>query len=289
MADITKLRSENIKGNFFVDSDCISCGACYWIAPENFCDIEGYSAVFNQPNDEHLEKAYQALLSCPVNSIGTKENDPIISKIMSELPFKIDGDVYHCGFHSKESYGATSYFIKNETGNILIDSPRYVSQLSRAFGKLGGVSTYALTHIDDIADTDIFWNDFKGKRYLHEGDINEKTKHYEVHMKGIEYFNLTDDLLCIPVPGHTKGSVCFLYKNKYLFTGDHLAFSKELGHLYAFKNHCWYDYETQVKSMERLLEFDFEYVLPGHGRPFKANREEMKESLKKCISWMKEG
>ena len=32
----------------------------------------------------------------------------------------------------------------------------------------------------------------------------------------------------IPVPGRTKGSVCYLYQEKYLFTGDHLAFQKNL-------------------------------------------------------------
>jgi len=29
------------------------------------------------------------------------------------------------------------------------------------------------------------------------------------------------DLLVIPTPGHTRGHVVFLYRKKFLFTGDH--------------------------------------------------------------------
>jgi hypothetical protein len=41
-------------------------------------------------------------------------------------------EVYHCGFHSESSYGATSYLLcDREAGvNILVDSPRYHSKLA---------------------------------------------------------------------------------------------------------------------------------------------------------------
>jgi hypothetical protein len=33
---------------------------------------------------------------------------------------------------------------------------------------------------------------------------------------------------------------------------------------------CWYSWPAQVKSLERLLEFRFRWVLPGHGRRWHA-------------------
>jgi glyoxylase-like metal-dependent hydrolase (beta-lactamase superfamily II) len=36
-----------------------------------------------------------------------------------------------------------------------------------------------------------------------------------------------DRLLAIPVPGHTKGSVAYLYDYRCLFTGDTLAWDFE--------------------------------------------------------------
>ena len=285
MANLKQKRSENVEGNFFVDSACINCGACYWIAPQVFEAVSAQSAVTKQPDREGEHEAYRALLSCPVNSIGV-EGESRVKEIVQDFPFEIEEGVFHAGFHAEGSFGAASYFIKRESGNFMVDSPRFVRQLADRIKDLGGVEKQLLTHIDDAADTDKYWEVFQSIRYLHADDSREKTAHFEKLMEGEEDFAIDEDIIVIPVPGHTKGSVCFLYQNKYLFTGDHLAFSKDLGHLYAFKTACWYDFDTQIKSMKKLLNYDFEYVLPGHGRPFKTSRIEMKESLKKCIKWM---
>lgn len=286
MAQLKKKRLQNIEGSFYVDSDCINCGACYWIAPQTFEEIKGMSAVYAQPSEKEEADAYRALLSCPVNSIGV-EGDSKVAKATKELPFEIQEGVYHCGYHAESSYGAASFYVVRDEGNILFDSPRYVKQLENSFKELGGISLQLLSHKDDVADTDKYWQAFQGERYLHRDDATSKTSHYENLMEGEDPFSIDEDILVIPVPGHTKGSVCYLYKEKFLFTGDHLAFSSKLGHLYAFKSACWYDFEKQIQSMERLLDYSFEYVLPGHGRPFQAPRDEMKQSLEKCIEWMK--
>lgn len=285
MANLKAKRAQNVEGNFFVDDTCINCGACYWIAPETFQATQNKSAVYAQPIENNEVEAYRALLACPVNSIGV-EKDSEVKDVIRDLPFEIENGIYHSGYHAENSFGAASYFIKKESGNVMIDSPRLVKQLANKFEELGGVTKHLLTHKDDIADTDKYWEIFKGQRYIHADDSVSRTSHYENYFEGVEDFKVDDDILVIPVPGHTKGSVCFLYKNKYLFTGDHLAFSKDLNHLYAFKTACWYDFDIQIESMKKLLNYDFEYVLPGHGRPFKASKEEMRKSLEKCIEWM---
>lgn len=59
-------RKENVEGSFFVDSACIDCDACRWIAPEFFGRKGNKSAVVRQPqSEEDRVLASQALLSCP--------------------------------------------------------------------------------------------------------------------------------------------------------------------------------------------------------------------------------
>lgn len=288
MANKNKARSQNVTSNFFVDNTCIDCGTCYWIAPEIFSQVDGMSAVINDVhNDQTKINAARALYSCPTNSIGVFEKDPTVLDQAREAPYLVDENVYHTGFHSRDSYGAASYLIKRSDGNFLIDSPRYTKNLATKFATMGGVKFHLLTHRDDIADTDKYFEHWQGSRIIHKDDCNDHTSTYERFISGYETIRFSDDLLIIPTPGHTKGSVCFLYQNKYLFTGDHLAFSAKLDHLYAFKTACWYDFDIQITSMERLLDYDFEYVLPGHGAPFNAGPSDMKQSLKDCIKWMK--
>jgi len=99
---------------------------------------------------------------------------------------------------------------------------------------------------------------------------------------------IDQDLLAIPVPGHTRGHMVLLYRNKFLFTGDHLAWSPRRNTLTAFRNACWYSWSEQTRSMQRLLKYDFEWVLPGHGRIHRDTRENMRAHLETCIRWMKQ-
>lgn len=289
MADIKLKRPQNVASSFFTDSTCIDCGTCYWVAPETYKRDEGASVVFSDPkSDELWQKSYEALLSCPTNSIGCSDKSQLKQKPAEIFPRQIEDNVYHTGYHSERSFGAAAWLIKSDEGNVLIDSPRMNAVLKKKIAEMGGVKWQYLTHRDDIADTDLFHDEFGSKRIIHEGDKIAKTEHYELILEGEELYQLTDDILIIPVPGHTKGHSVLLYKNKFLFTGDHLAWSYSLDQLYAFKRHCWYDFPTQIKSMEKLLRYDFEWVLPGHGSPANFPKEEMKRQLEKCIEWMKE-
>lgn len=73
----------------------------------------------------------------------------------------------------------------------------------------------------------------------------------------------------------------------FLFTGDHLAWSPRRGHLYAFRDACWYSWPEQIASMESMIDLRFEHVLPGHGRAAHASADEMRAQLAKCIAWMR--
>lgn len=158
----------------------------------------------------------------------------------------------------------------------------------KRFAALGGITSMFLTHRDDVADHALFRKEFGCRRILHRDDLTRDTREIEMPLDGLEPVPLADDLVAIPVPGHTPGHAVLLYQNRYLFTGDHLAWSPQRNQLYAFRDACWYSWKEQIRSMERLLDYSFEWVLPGHGRRYRsASAEAMKTELMRCIEWMR--
>jgi glyoxylase-like metal-dependent hydrolase (beta-lactamase superfamily II)/ferredoxin len=277
MADPALRLPQNVDGDFYVDSTCIDCDACRIFAPTVFSDASDQSFVFHQPGtDEELLAAQKALLSCPTSSIGSSRS---ARRAIDALPERVEADVYRCGYAAESSFGAISYFL--DEPRILIDSPRFAEPLAR---RLKSVRRMLLTHQDDVADHEKFHERFGCERVLHAGD---RGRGIELRPQGSDPIDLGDGVLMIPTPGHTRGHAVFLYREKYLFTGDHLAWSARRGHLYAFRNACWYSWDEQIRSMERLLDYSFEWVLPGHGRPVQLPREEMHASLKTCVDWMR--
>jgi glyoxylase-like metal-dependent hydrolase (beta-lactamase superfamily II)/ferredoxin len=287
MARLNQRRSENISGDFYVDSTCIDCDTCRWMAPDIFQSAGEQSAVYSQPRTEvERLRAMQALLACPTASIGTVEKPKDIKVAQQSFPLLVADNVYHCGYHAENSFGAASYLIQRAEGNILIDSPRFAAPLVKRLEEMGGVRYLYLTHRDDVADHQKFHDYFKCDRLLHTDEINSGTRDVEVKISGAEVFQPADDVVIIPVPGHTKGHTVLLFQQKFLFSGDHLAWSERLQHLYAFRNGCWYSWSEQTKSMHKLADYTFEWVLPGHGRRYYAEAATMKLQMQKCIQWM---
>lgn len=287
MAHLNLRRSQNTSGDFYVDSTCIDCDTCRWMTPEVFSRAAGKSVVYHQPENEiERLRSLQAMLACPTSSIGTVEKPKDIKDAQLSFPIPIAENVYHCGYHSENSYGAASYLITRLEGNILVDSPRFTPPLVKRLEELGEIRYMYLTHRDDVADHQKFHEHFRCDRILHSDDISADTRAVEIQLSGTETYTLDNDLSIIPVPGHSKGHTVLLYANKFLFTGDHLAWSDSLQQLVGFPDVCWYSWAKQVESMRRLLDYDFEWVLPGHGRRYHADAETMHEQMKKCVAWM---
>ena len=289
MANVALKLPENVAGDFFVDSTCIDCDACRQIAPEIFAEDDEYSIVYRQPQSaQETKRALMALVACPTGSIGTVEHHDAHIGI-NAYPSLIAENVYFCGFTAESSFGAWSYLIvrpEKDGGNMLIDSPRFATQLVKKIQDLGGVRTMFLTHRDDVADHDRFAKRFRCQRVMHNDDGATRLGIENV-IRGEAPFAVDNELLAIPVPGHTRGHTVLLYKNKFLFTGDHLAWSPNRNTLIAFRSACWYSWEAQIRSMEKLLNYDFEWVLPGHGRIHRDTAENMRGHLLGCIGWMK--
>lgn len=287
MAHVANRRSENIDGDLYVDTSCIDCDTCRWMAPTVFDRQGEMSAVYHQPlgADERLQ-ALQALLSCPTASIGTINKPKDIKQAQASLPLLVTENIYHCGYHAEDSYGAASYLIQHPDGNILVDSPRFTPPLVKQIAAMGGIKYLYLTHRDDVADHQKFHEHFGCDRILHQDEITADTRSVEHQLQGMDAIQFLPELLIIPVPGHTKGHTVLSYKNKFLFSGDHLAFRRQLGHLGAFRDACWYSWAEQIKSMKILANYDFEWVLPGHGRRYHADLAIVREQMQQCINWM---
>jgi glyoxylase-like metal-dependent hydrolase (beta-lactamase superfamily II)/ferredoxin len=289
MASISKRLPENVAGDFYVDSSCIDCDACRQIAPTTFRDHGDQSSVFHQPEtDDEIKLALMALIACPTSSIGaTRKYDANVG--VEAFPSLVAENVYFCGFTSESSFGAWSYLIvrpQAEGGNVLVDSPRYTSRLVKKIEQMGGVSQMFLSHVDDIADHARFRERFNCTRIMHARDRAARFR-IERIVEGDEPVRLDDDLTVVPTPGHTRGSQVLLCRDKFLFTGDHLAWSPARETLTAFRSACWYSWEEQTGSMEKLLDYSFEWVLPGHGRIHHDTADAMHAHLEGCVEWMK--
>jgi glyoxylase-like metal-dependent hydrolase (beta-lactamase superfamily II)/ferredoxin len=289
MASIHKRLPENAAGDFFVDDTCIDCDTCRQLAPETFREHNEFSVVHSQPlTAEQFRLALMSLVACPTGSIGSLQRQDFRLGI-DAFPFLIHEDIHFCGFTAESSFGAWSYLITRPDalgGNVLIDSPRFSSPLVKRIEQLGGVSMMFLTHRDDVADHRRFASHFDCERIMHQADGARRLEIERV-IEGEEPFRVDSDLVIIPTPGHTRGHMVLLYRNKFLFTGDHLAWSPARNTLTAFRSVNWYSWPEQTRSMEKLLNYDFSWVLPGHGRIHHDTCENMRVHLKRCIQWMK--
>ncbi len=265
MADQNKRLDSNAQGNFYVDATCINCDTCRQLAPLCFEEIGDYSAVHNQPQDDmQAHQAYQALLACPVGSIGTEHSDRVqLQAAMASFPLLVEDGVSYCGFNSEKSFGANSFFIEHPDGNWLIDSPRYLKHLVDVFAQRGGIAHIFLTHKDDVADADKYAAHFGAKRIIHRADVDAAPTAEQV-IAGEEPISVGSEFQIIPVPGHTAGSMALLYRERFLFTGDHLWWDPHAQSLEAPTRLIWRKW-TMLDSLRKLLDYSFEWVLAGHG------------------------
>ena len=268
-----------------MDSTCIDCGTCYAFAPEVFLHAGEHSAVHCQPaTDVDMLQASLALVACPTSSIGT-DDKRFVREASRAFPVAIGDDVSFCGYTAEASFGAWSYLIQRPGGNVLVDSPRFAPPLAQRIEELGGARWMVLTHRDDVADHEL-WSERLGcERVMHVGD---RLRGIERIIEGEEPVALDQDLLLIPTPGHTAGSQCLLFREQVLFSGDHLWWNPRRGMLSASRSVCWYDWPTQLRSLEKLQNFSFQRVLPGHGFSHRArSAQAMHQDLDRALAWLK--
>ncbi len=286
MADVRKMVPENVTGEFFVDLTCIDCDTCRQLAPEVYADAGEYSYVYTQPKSaEAIRHATQALLACPTGSIGTRHANNA-KEVMDDFPLLIDEEVYYCGFNSPKSFGGNSYFVRHRGGNWLVDSPKFLPVLVKKFEQMGGLRHIFLTHEDDVADAEKYAKHFGAQRIIHQEELSAQPG-AEIIIQGTEPVRIGEEFLVIPTPGHTAGHYVLLYQNRFLFTGDHLWGNTDNQTLGTSRRYSWYSWPQQKKSIVKLLDYPFEWVLPGHGRRLYLPKSEMRQALELLVQKIK--
>lgn len=227
--------------------------------------------------------AWRALLSCPTGSIGAPDGARPPEGV---LPFQVAPGAWLLGYNSRDSFGATAWFVPRPEGNLMVDAPRFVPRLAEWMEARGGVAHVLLTHRDDVADYDRYAERFGARVHVHEADADAAPGATDVFQgdhapaPGVQAFW---------APGHTRGSVCY-HIDSMLFTGDSLYWSRERQDLNAFRSATWYSWEEQTRSLARLADAArFEWVLPGHGGWGHAAPEEMTRRLRALVARMKGG
>jgi len=284
MANPRRRHPDNLPGPWFVDDTCIDCDASRQCAPDLFAERGGQSVVIRQPvTPDEVAAAARAMLACPTGSIGSGEPPRDLDRL---FPHELEDGVHYCGYNAESSYGANAFFAVRPAGNLLIDSPRFVSRLVRAIEERGGVARILLTHRDDVADAERFARHFGAEVWIHQDDAAAAP--FADH-RFSERTEIAPGLVAIPVPGHTRGSAVYHLDDRFLFTGDSLHYSRTRGELGAFPSVCWYSWEEQTRSLAGLLGLRFEWVLAGHGDRHRASPEWMRGSLERLVAAMKSG
>jgi glyoxylase-like metal-dependent hydrolase (beta-lactamase superfamily II)/ferredoxin len=283
MADARARHPRNAPGAWFVDTTCIDCDACRQLAPAVFTPAGGQSVVRAQPSADDEDAAVRALLACPTGSIGALGRP--VSPV-GVFPHPIDDGVFYCGFNAESSFGANAFFARRPWGNVMVDAPRFATPLVRALEGLGGIGHVLLTHRDDVADAERFARHFGARVWIHADDADAAPFATDV-LRGRSPSTIAPGLLAIPVPGHTRGSVAYLLDSQHLFSGDSLHWSRARQDLSAFADACWYSWEEQADSLERLADHPFEWVLAGHGDRDRRPAPEMRARLLALVARMR--
>jgi glyoxylase-like metal-dependent hydrolase (beta-lactamase superfamily II)/ferredoxin len=278
------MQPDDVPGDFFVDRSCIDCGTCYELVPEVFAESGDHARVAKQPADgRETLRAEMALVACPTGSIGTRSRHALRDAIRA-FPDRFEDHVYFCGFTSRDSFGAWSWLIRRPEGNVLVDSPRASKALLDRIEEMGGIRWLVITHGDDVADQAAIAKRFGCERVMHSHDAADfGVAGIERLVTGDDPVALDRDLLVIPTPGHTRGHVVLLH-DRWLFSGDHLWGSSR-GYPSASRTYCWYSWERQLESIERLLDHRFTAILPGHGPVHRAaSPEAMRRGIERSLA-----
>jgi glyoxylase-like metal-dependent hydrolase (beta-lactamase superfamily II) len=282
---MAKRHPENAAGDWYVDDACIDCMAARDVAPGLIVARGGQSVFARQPaTEDELRMAWRARLLCPtasVRSVTPSKPPPGV------FPQELTEGVYRLGYNARSSYGAHSFLIRRgASGNVMVDSPRWTRAVTAQIEDWGGLSDILLSHRDDVADAESYARHFGARVWIHEWD-RSAAPFADRLIEGREPAAIADDILAIPVPGHTKGSCVYLYDGRCLFTGDSLAWDADEKDLMAWRDVCWYSWPEQTKSLTRLLDYSFAHVFAGHGDSIALPREEMHARLKALVKRMK--
>ena len=168
---------------------------------------------------------------------------------------------------NRDTLGATSYFIVDKIGNILLDCPAW-NQTNREFIRdKGGVKSLIITHRGSIGKSVMEMQQLWDCQVI----LQEQEAYLlpEVEVTSFaEKMLIGDNLEPIWTCGHSPGSSCLYWRQHggTLFTGRHLL-PKSQTEIVPLRTAKTFHWGRQLNSVELLRDrFDVDtlkYILPG--------------------------
>src|SRR5579875_1937653 len=150
MAAMRERHPENAPGDWYIDTACMDCSAARTVAPGLIVARGGQSVFARQPSTPaELMMAQRARLLCPTASVRSGSEAPPPA---DAFPEAMTAGVYRLGYNAKGSYGAHSFLIRRDAGNVMVDSPRWTRAVVARLEAWGGLGDILLSHEDDVGD-----------------------------------------------------------------------------------------------------------------------------------------
>ncbi|MFI6345573.1 MBL fold metallo-hydrolase [Streptomyces sp. NPDC050560] len=262
-----------------VDNRCMNCDVARQFAPGLIVEADGRSRLARPPHGpDDTGALHAAAFACPTRSV--RPGDGRLDPADDPFPMPLDPGVLVCGHNSRQTAGATSYLLRRPTGTqMMIDTPRFSTELADRWTRTGPVTDVLLTHRDHAAHGRRYADHFGARLWVHEGDLDAAPDADRV-LRGTDEVGIAPGVTAYPLPGHTRGSVLYLADDRYCFTGDSFYWSRTTGDLAVAESVTWYSIEELAASLARAVgRLRFEWVLPGHGGRRRLPADEMAARL----------
>ncbi|MFE2069844.1 4Fe-4S domain-containing protein [Streptomyces sp. NPDC059467] len=274
------METEQAEHGWLVDGRCTNCDVARQLAPGLIGEVGGRSAVLRQPRDATETGLLQAAAhACPTRSVRPPGGR--LDAAQDPFPLALDDTVRLCGHNSPHTAGANSYLLHRPDGtSLMVDTPRWSPALAARYEALGPVTDVLLTHRDHAAHGRRYADRFGARLWIHEGDLDAAPDADRV-LRGTEPAEITDGVLALPFPGHTRGSVLYLADERYCFSGDSFYWSRTTADLEVTESVTWYSVHELAASLTRAAgRLRFEWLLPGHGDRRRLPADEMASRLR---------
>ncbi|MFW6264297.1 MAG: MBL fold metallo-hydrolase [Cyanobacteriota bacterium] len=173
---------------------------------------------------------------------------------------------------NRETLGATSYFIVENSENILIDCPVWDETNQQFLLEQGGVRWLHLTHRSGIGKrVNQIQEMFGCEIVIHEREAYLLPEAIITPFE--DEYQLSDRTLAIWTPGHSPGSSCLYFNASggVLFTGRHLLPNSQ-GKPVPLRSpktfHWWRQLDSIQKLCDRFSPDNLHYICPGANTGF---------------------
>ncbi len=190
---------------------------------------------------------------------------------------------------------AHAYFLQCPEGNVLIYNTGHTEEINH-IAEMGGVKYQYLSHRHEAgASLEIIKQQFNSELCCHEKEKTEISQSCEVDITFSENIRHFSDIEIICTPGHTNGSISFLYNSPFgrtfLFTGDTLLQSNGQWHTLVISD-AGGSSESLIESLQTYRELNPDVVLWSASRGPKSFVEtteaKWKEDIDNAIEKLRE-